>query len=102
MELALGLPVSELESEGNRGSAEGARLKPGGDTGFDVQLGGWRRSEDGVYEAIGRAAAYWTATESGPGRAWHRDVDTGDDQIWRSPVIKPYGLSVRCVMNRDQ
>lgn len=100
LELALGLPDKDLEKEGNRGSQEGGRLKAGGDSGFDAQLGGWRKSEDGKYEALDRAAALWTASESSPQRAWHRDVDVGDNQIWRSPVIKPYALSVRCVKNR--
>ncbi|MEE8585715.1 MAG: FISUMP domain-containing protein [Acidobacteriota bacterium] len=102
LELAMGISRQELNQEGNRGSSQGARLKEGGDSGFNAQMGGWRRSEDSQYEAAGRAAALWTATESNLERAWHRDVDTGDDQIWRSPVIKPYGLSVRCVQNHDE
>jgi uncharacterized protein (TIGR02145 family) len=100
LELALGISKEQIEKEGNRGTEEGGTVKKGGRTGFDAEYGGWRRSEDGKYEALGRAAAYWTANESAFDRAWHRDVDTGDDQIWRSPVIKPYGLSVRCVKNR--
>ena len=100
LERALGVSSDAIEEEGNRGTEEGGRLKKGGDTGFEAQYGGWRRSEDGEYEALGRAAAYWTANESSLRHAWHRDVDTGDDQIWRSPVIKPYGLSVRCVEDR--
>ena len=97
LELAAGLDSAYLENYGNRGTDQGRRLKEGGDLGFSAQYGGWRRSEDGGYEALGRAAAYWTAGESSLERAWHRDIDTGDDMIWRSPVIKPYGLSVRCV-----
>lgn len=100
LELAVGIPFGELATRGNRGTKQGARLKEGGDTGFDVQLGGWRRSEDGGYEALGKNSAYWTATESDLDHAWHRDIDTGDDQIWRSRVVKPYALSVRCVKNR--
>lgn len=100
LELWLGLDPDYLLNYGNRGKQEGARLKKGGDTGFDVSYGGWRRSEDGEYRALGKNAAWWLASEADLGRAWHRDVDTGDDQIWRSPVIKPYALSVRCVKDR--
>ncbi len=97
LEHALGIPEAEITQERNRGTTQGGRLKRGGDTGFETAYGGWRRSEDGVYEAAGRNAAWWTANESDLERAWHRDVDTGDDQVWRSPVVKQYGLSVRCV-----
>ena len=100
MELAIGLSFAELADRENRGTKQGARLKLHGDTGFDAQYGGWRRSEDGGYEAAGKNAALWLATESDLEHAWHRDIDTGDDMIYRSQVIKPYGLSVRCVKNR--
>ena len=43
LERAVGLPEVENEQRSNRGTIEGARLKRGGDTGFDVQYGGWRR-----------------------------------------------------------
>lgn len=99
LERWLGMDEDYLENYGNRGRDQGARLKKGGDTGFSVTYGGWRRSEDGEYEALGKNAAYWEATDSSFGRAWHRDIDVGDDMIWRSPVIKPYALSVRCVKN---
>ncbi len=101
LERYLGIPDEEIENrQTNRGTDEGARLKKGGDAGFDAQYGGWRRSEDGGYEALGKNAALWMSTEQNLERAWHRDIDTGDDQIWRSRVIKPYGLSVRCVADR--
>lgn len=99
LELALGMKASAVERERNRGTNQGGRLKPSGDTGFNVTYGGWRRSEDGRFEALGKNAAWWTATESSLERAWHRDVDTGDNFIFRSAVVKPYGLSVRCVRN---
>ena len=102
LEVTVEMPFAELEARGDRGTKEGARLKKGGDTGFNAQLSGWRRSEDGAYEAINDNAAYWTSTESDLNHAWHRDVDTDDDMIFRSRVVKPYGLSVRCVANRSE
>jgi TolB protein len=100
LELATGLAYTELEQRNDRGTVQGARLKPGGDLGFDVQYAGWRRYEGERYDARGRASAYWTSTESDLAHAMHRDIDTGDDMIWRSPVVKHYALSVRCVRDR--
>ena len=106
LEIAIGLPFEELEYRGNRGTAEGARLKRDGDLGFDTQYAGWRgyepREDQGMFRSQGRAAAFWTSTEADLNHAWHRDIDTGDDMIWRSRVVKPYALSVRCVQNRSE
>jgi uncharacterized protein (TIGR02145 family) len=99
MELVLGVPFAEIGGRRNRGTGEGARLKKGGDTGFDTQYAGWRQ-EHGDYESLGEAAALWTANEADLDHAWHRDIDTGDEAIWRSRVVKDYGLSVRCVQDR--
>ena len=100
LERALGLPEVEVLQRRNRGTVEGARLKPGGDTGFEVQYGGWRRYEDRSFSSLGRAVAFWTSTETDLAHAQHRDIDVGDDMIWRSPVVKHYALSVRCVLDR--
>lgn len=100
LERAVGLPEMEIEQRHNRGTIEGARLKPGGDTGFGVQYGGWRRHEDGFYSSLDENAAYWTSTEVDLAHAQHRDIDIGDDMIWRSPVVKHYALSVRCIVDR--
>lgn len=87
LERAVGLPAVELEQRSNRGTTEGARLKPEGDTGFDVQYGGWRRyDKDGSFSALGENVAYWTSTETDLAHAQHRDLDVRDDMIWRSPV----------------
>ena len=102
LERWLGMDEEYLENYGNRGTEQAMRLKQGGDTGFNATYGGWRRSEDGAYEALGEHAAYWEGTDSSFDRAWHRDIDVDDDMIWRSPVIKPYALSVRCVKNQFQ
>ena len=103
LEVAIGLPFEELEYRGNRGVREAARLKRGGNLGFEVVYAGWRGyEENGHFRSQGRNAAFWTSTEADLDHAWHRDIDTGDDMIWRSRVVKPYGLSVRCVQNRSE
>ncbi len=100
LERAVGLPDVEIVQRRNRGTIEGARLKPGGDSGFDALYAGWRRYENGTYRSQGEAAAFWTSTELDLAHAQHRDVDDGDDMIYRSPVVKHYALSVRCVVDR--
>ncbi len=102
LEQAIGIPFAELAYRSNRGEKEGARLKKGGDTGFDTQYGGWRRYEDQVFQALDKNAAFWTSTETDLDHAWHRDIDTGDDMVYRSRVAKDYALSVRCVKNRAE
>ena len=103
LELAIGVEFKELEYRAERGTEEGRRLKPGGDLGFDVQFAGWRGYElNGQFRRQGEAIALWTSTEADLNHAWHRHLDTNDDMIWRSRVVKPYALSVRCVQNRSE
>lgn len=103
LEVAIGLPFEELEYRGERGTEEAGRLKQGGDLGLDVQFAGWRGYElNGQFRHQGEAIALWTSTEADFNHAWHRHMDTSDDMIWRSRVVKPYGLSVRCVQNRSE
>jgi uncharacterized protein (TIGR02145 family) len=102
LERALGMAESDLEKVKGRGEPLGRRLKFGGDTGFNVRYSGWidpHRADSS--RAMGRNAAYWTATEAAPddvsATAWHRDVAADRHTIWRSPVNVTYWLSVRCV-----
>ena len=100
LERAAGLPEVEIGQWSNRGTIEGARLKTGGDLGFDVRYGGWRHYRDGSFSALDENAAFWTSTEDDLAHAQHRDIDVDDDMIWRSPEAKHYALSVRCVVDR--
>jgi uncharacterized protein (TIGR02145 family) len=105
LERALGMSESEIPKEKGRGDPLGRRLKFGGDTGFNVRYSGWidpHRADSS--RALGRNAAYWTSTAGEPddvsATAWHRDVATNRNTIWRSPVNVTYWLSVRCVESR--
>ncbi len=102
LERRIGLSDADLEKERGRGEPHGRRLKFGGDTGFNVRYSGWidpHRADSS--RAMGRNAAYWTSTAAPPddvsATAWHRDVATDRNSIWRSPVNVTYWLSVRCV-----
>ena len=102
LERALGMSEAEIARNNGRGEPAGGRLKFGGDTGFNVRYSGWidpHRADSS--RAMGRNAAYWTSTPGPPddvsATAWHRDVATNRNSIWRSPVNVTYWLSVRCV-----
>ena len=99
LERWLGMAAADIGRERARGTNLRSRLEPGGDTGLDVPLAGWRRP-DGTFRAGNgndRAAAIWTATLAGEGEAWHRDLSSARSGVWRSPVELNYSLSVRCV-----
>jgi uncharacterized protein (TIGR02145 family) len=102
LERSLGLSEAEIAKQDGRGAPAGRRLKFGGDTGFNVRYSGWIDPHlADSSRAMGRNAAYWTSTEAPPDEvsatAWHRDVATNRNSIWRSPVNVTYWLSVRCV-----
>lgn len=102
LELALGMSRADVLKEKGRGDPVGRRLKFGGDTGFNTRYSGWidpHRADSS--RAMGRNAAFWASTPGPPDEvsatAWHRDVATDRNSIWRSPVNVTYWLSVRCV-----
>lgn len=96
LEVALGMPAPTAREERARGTDQGIQLQPGGTSGFNVLMSGYRRPE-GDYARRGERAAFWTSTEVNAEDAWHRDVRPHVGTIYRSPVTKTYGLSVRCV-----
>lgn len=96
LEEYLGIPGSELAAEGFRGTDQGARLRAGGDIGFDAPISGYRRP-DASYARRGERSAYWLATAADENAAWHRDLRSDDGRIYRSAVPKGYALSVRCL-----
>ena len=105
LERTLGMAPEEIEKDHVRGEPVARRLKYGGDTGFNVRYSGWidpYKADSSL--AMGRNAAFWTATLAAPDEdsptAWHRDVATTRNSIWRSPVNVTYWLSVRCVAGR--
>ncbi len=96
MEAALGMDKSELYKTSFRGTDQGAKLRLGGESGFDAPISGYRRP-DGSYTRKGERSAYWLSTEADSTAAWHRDIRNDDDRVYRSSVPEGYALSVRCV-----
>lgn len=102
LERAVGVSEEDLGKERARGDPAGKRLKFGGDTGFNVRYSGWIDPfKADSSRAMGRNSAFWTSTDAPPDEssatAWHRDIATDRNSIWRSPVNVTYWLSVRCV-----
>ena len=101
LERHLGMTAEDVIQTRGRGAGVGVALQEKGASGLAIPLAGWRDPEGEYHEGNGndRAAALWTATEAEPDTAWHRDVSSARSVVWRSPVDKPYSLSVRCVQD---
>jgi uncharacterized protein (TIGR02145 family) len=96
LEIELGMSVAEADNTGLRGTDQGAQLKKGGSSGFDMLYSGYR-SEGGTYLTLGTGATIWTSTESGSS-AWYRGFAT-HSQVDRNLYGKGYGFSTRCLKN---
>lgn len=80
----------------DQGHGAYAALLAGGDSGFDVVLGGSRIN--GEYARMEAHGLYWTASESAPGRAWFYNFGKGSAYVNRhSAGDEQMALSVRCV-----
>ena len=107
LELHLGMPQSEVEADGSRGSNEGQALKASSSnsppwngnnsTGFTAYPGG-ARNNGGTYYAGTTDAFIWTSTTLDGNSAWLRDLDI-DTHIERYGYPHSYGFSVRCLKN---
>jgi uncharacterized protein (TIGR02145 family) len=98
LELELGVPFEELESNRERGEPAGEKIKITSDFALRFSYAGYGNPE-GAFKAKDETAAIWTASEADFNHAWHRDLDIERSGIYRSRVYKPWLLSVRCVMN---
>ena len=97
LERTAGVPPDSIDGINARGEGAGDRLKHNGTLGFNAELGGWFDPQQGQFRRADTSSAIWNATESSPGRAWHRDVGNLRSSVWRSPVPMDFLLSARCV-----
>lgn len=105
LELELGMPLSEVEASGERGSNEGQALKASpsdspswngnNSSGFNAYPGGARDNNGGYYAGTSDSFM-WTSTPFNENSAWIRDLDS-DTSIERYNWSTRYGFSVRCV-----
>lgn len=111
LERHLGLQEHLVIREDYRVSSSnvGAKLRDGGNTGFDSKLAGLIVEADGTQRDFGKAAYFWTTTEydnvfaSERNNAWYRVV-YGNlsgigryNEAWQTANNKGNGMSVRCL-----
>ncbi len=112
LEKYLGMSSSVLTSPKigmfERGTNEGEILKNGkawvGQNGTNLvgfsALPAGRRGSGGAYENIGQGTYFWTSTEDNLPwfeAAEHRWMISSRKTIGRAPMVKTFGLSIRCI-----
>lgn len=77
----------------------GYKLMAGGESGFDVLLGGNYNNISDIFSYQYRHAYYWTSTPFSETAAWMRHFINERTNVNRSTVKKHYFFSVRCIKN---
>jgi len=96
LEIYLGLTQTEADASGWRGTNQGARLKIGGDSGFEGILSGeFITFSNPFFRDLGSVAKYWTASENFDFNYWCRILNSDMTTIGRG--YGQGGFSVRCV-----
>jgi len=72
-------------------------LMVGGSSGFNVQFGGNRNSDNAEYARLDAHGFYWTSTESDPANAWFYNFGQARFVNRHSEGNKRMAISVRCV-----
>lgn len=75
----------------------GFKLMMGGETKFNVLMGGNYNKTSNIFSYQFRNAYFWTATPFSETAAWMRQFSTEQANINRSTVKKGYYFSVRCI-----
>jgi len=81
---------------GWRGTDCGTKLKPGGTSGFEGNLAGYRFT-DGTFNLRGTYGYFWTSSQYSEAASWNRDLGSDDATVGRDSYDKAYGFSVRCL-----
>jgi uncharacterized protein (TIGR02145 family)/prepilin-type N-terminal cleavage/methylation domain-containing protein len=97
LEMSLGMSQATADTTGWRGTTEGTQLKPGGTSGFNGLLAGYRNTA-GSFVSLSSSAYLWSSSESSSS-AWYRYLGSGNAPVYRSTDAKGYGFSVRCLGN---
>jgi uncharacterized protein (TIGR02145 family) len=113
LEIYLGMPKSEVDTFGWRGSDEGGKLKEAGtdhwwepntgatnETGLSVLPSGGRASDPffkGMYDYRGTREAIWSSTEYSDAEGLFREFWHNKSEIERKVYRKGNGFTVRCI-----
>ena len=95
LEMQLGMTQAQADATGWRGTDQGTQLKSGGSSGLNVPLAGYRTTGGSFYD-LSSDADLCSSSESG-GNAWLRFLYSGNATVYRGPVGKADGISVRCL-----
>ena len=94
------------------GSEPGGKLKEAGydhwnypnvgatnETGFTAIPGGTRNYYSGDYRIMGNTGIFWSSTAYNNDIAWTLSLYWDSSDTYRMSLNKPYGLSLRCIMD---
>jgi uncharacterized protein (TIGR02145 family) len=109
MEVALGMPQSEVSEWEWRGTDQGKQMKSttgwstsqnGTNTsGFTAIPNGYRYYQNGGFNGIGILGYWWTGTEADAATAYYRRLDGSNNDVYRASAPKNAGKYVRCIKN---
>ncbi len=97
LEMQLGMSQAQADATSWRGTDQGTQLKPGGASGMNMLLAGYRVT-DGSFGGLLSVAYPWSSSESGV-NAWFRRIDTSNTTVRHNWDVKTYGFSIRCIGN---
>ena len=66
------------------------------ESGFSALPGGIR-NDTGIFDLVGNASNWWSATQSSSNYAWYRHVSYNEASVSRGNLKKTFGYSVRCI-----
>ncbi len=90
LEVYLGMTSLQANSNGDRGTDQGTKLKTNGSSGWNGKLGGssaW----------VGSAGYYWLGSQNDSTTAWRRIFTSSTATVNRYPDTKTNRFSVRCL-----
>jgi uncharacterized protein (TIGR02145 family) len=96
LEKQLGMSQAQADVAGYRGTDQGTQLKPGGLSGLNVPLAGYRFT-NGTFDESLSGANLWSS--SAGASAWKRYLYSGVATVSRYTSTKTYGFSIRCIGN---
>lgn len=95
LETALGMPPSDINSTGYRGTNQGSLLKVGGESHFEAKLGGYGTLDFNFNDFT--VGYWWSDTELSTGEYYIREISDYYSTISRSTLSNFHLLNVRCV-----
>lgn len=98
LEMQLGMTQAQADGINFRGTNQGTQLKPGGSSGLNMALVGYRYNSPGMSFGNGTFLYLWSSTQSGS-NAWDRGLSSTDARVFRYADAKSFGFSVRCLGN---